>query len=113
VADDLSAKKDESSIPGAKVTSYTALYPALSPSGGEGGSSTSHHTGEQPTCPSGHGQPSNRMGEMNPSGGIPTSPTPTTATHAKMSEVSVGTDPLFSPTSHGHGHPQTASLQRR
>ena len=50
---------------------------------------------------------------MNPSGGIPTSPTPTTATHAKMSEVSVGTDPLFSPTSHGRGHPQTASLQRR
>jgi len=99
-----SAKGDES-------FSYPVVYPALPPLDRDGDSSTSHHPGEQLPDSSGHGQPPQKMGEMNPSSGIPTSPTPTTATHTKISTVP--TDPLSLPTSHGHGQPHTASLQRR
>ena len=104
-----SAKGDKSSIPGANAI----FYPALPPLDRDGGSPTSHHPNEQPPGPSGHGQPPHTMGEMDPSSGLLTSSAPTTATPIKISEVSVGTDPLSPPTSHSHGQPHTASLQGR
>lgn len=108
-----SAKGDENLIPDANAISYPTLYPLLPPLDGDGDNSTSHHPGEQHPDSSGHGQSPQKMGEMNPSGGILSSPTPTTATYTKMSKVPVGADPLSLPTSHGHGQPHMGSLQER